>query len=86
MQRGTCPAENHELGIVSGHQKLEELFQEGGGIFPDGGVVVGGGVWEEKILRVLRRSMDLAPTPSRLKPGGAYEGDVLEPIDYRSVR
>lgn len=43
-------------------------------------------VWEEKILRVLRRSMDWVPTPSRLKPEGAYEGDVLEPIDYRSVR
>ena len=39
-------------------------------------------VWEEKIPRVLRRSMDLVPTPSRLKPEGAYEGDVLEPIDY----
>jgi len=45
---GVCSVElvppKHELGIVLGYQKSEELLKEGGGICPDGGVVVGGGV------------------------------------------
>ena len=31
----------HELGVVLGYQKSEELLKEGGGICPDGGVGMG---------------------------------------------
>src|SRR5712691_12761313 len=40
MQCRTRPAENTNSGVVLGYQKSEEL--KGGGICPDGGVVVGG--------------------------------------------
>src|SRR5260221_12034539 len=40
MQPRTRPAENTNSGVVLGYQKSEEL--KGGGICPDGGVVVGG--------------------------------------------
>jgi hypothetical protein len=35
--------QKHELGVVLGYQKSENSLKEGGGICPDGGVVVGGG-------------------------------------------